>query len=82
MGRGAPSLFVFNTCSNTIREFETYRWKERLQTSAQDLNSPEQPEKANDHALDALRYFAVSYQKQGPVELPKPYTPSDSVIGI
>lgn len=58
-----PSLFIFASCSNTIREFETYRWKEKAVTQAQDLNSPEQPEKANDHAMDALRYFAVSYKK-------------------
>lgn len=33
-------------------------------TQAQDLNEPDVPEKANDHALDSLRYFAVSYSKQ------------------
>lgn len=58
---GMPSLFVFNSCVNTIREFETYRWKEKAVTQAQDLNEPDAPEKANDHAMDALRYFAVSY---------------------
>lgn len=61
---GEPKLYVFNTCSNVIREFETYRWKEKSVTQAQDLNEPEAPEKANDHAMDALRYFAVSYKKQ------------------
>lgn len=60
---GSPALYVFNTCPNTIREFETYRWKEKAVTQAQDLNEPDVPEKANDHALDALRYFAVSYNK-------------------
>jgi hypothetical protein len=58
-----PSLFIFKTCVNTIREFETYRWKERSVTQAQDLNEPDVPEKANDHAMDALRYFIVSYKK-------------------
>lgn len=58
-----PSLYVFSSCPNTIREFETYRWKEKAVTQAQDLNEPDVPEKANDHALDALRYFAVSYNK-------------------
>jgi PBSX family phage terminase large subunit len=61
---GLPKLFVFNTCTNLIREFETYRWKEKSVTQAQDLNEPDVPEKANDHAMDALRYFAVSYKKQ------------------
>ena len=60
---GMPSLFIFRTCTNTIREIETYRWKEKSVTQAQDLNAPEAPEKANDHAMDALRYFAVSYKK-------------------
>ena len=60
---GMPCLYVFSTCTNLIREFETYRWKEKSVTQAQDLNEPDVPEKANDHAMDALRYFAVSYQK-------------------
>lgn len=65
--KGLPSLFIFSGCTNTIREFETYRWKEKKVTQAQDLNEPDQVEKANDHALDALRYFAVSYKKKTPV---------------
>ena len=60
---GEPGLYVFSACTNLIREFETYRWKEKSVTQAQDLNEPDVPEKANDHAMDALRYFAVSYQK-------------------
>lgn len=62
-GQGMPKIFVFTSCTQTIREFETYRWKEKSVTQAQDLNAPEAPEKANDHAMDALRYFAVSYKK-------------------
>jgi len=51
---------------------ETYRWKEKSVTQAQDLNEPDVPEKANDHALDALRYFAVSYVKPSePYIIPK-----------
>jgi len=79
-----PSLFIFKSCVNTIREFETYRWKEKLIGQAQDLNEPDVPEKANDHAMDALRYFAVSYQKPQTInfaDLPK-YKPADSIIGI
>ena len=67
---GQPRLFISATCSNLIREFETYRWKERSVTQAQDLNMPDAPEKANDHALDALRYFACSYQKPTVYEMP------------
>ncbi len=55
--RGTPSLFVFSTCINTIREFETYRWKEKSVSQAQDLNEPDVPEKANDHCMDALSYL-------------------------
>jgi hypothetical protein len=61
--KGTPSLFIFSSCTNTIKEFETYRWKEKSVTQAQDLNEPDVPEKANDHAMDALRYFAVSYKR-------------------
>lgn len=64
-----PSLFIFSNCTNTIREFETYRWKEKAEGS--DLNNPEQPEKVNDHAMDALRYFAVSYKKQDTDSFPE-----------
>lgn len=60
---GLPKLFVFSRCINTIREFETYRWKEKAVTQAQDLNEPDAPEKANDHAMDALRYIVCSRQK-------------------
>lgn len=66
-----PSLFIFSSCTNTIREFETYRWKEKSVTQAQDLNEPDIPEKANDHALDCLRYMAVSYKKQEKYVIPK-----------
>ena len=69
--KGLPSLYVFNTCTNTIKEFETYRWKEK-KAGQEDLNEPDQPEKANDHAMDALRYFAVSYSKPDPVWTPPP----------
>lgn len=79
---GMPKLFIFTSCSQTIREFETYRWKEKSVTQAQDLNEPDVPEKANDHAMDALRYFAVSYKKHTPMTYVPEYKPADSVIGI
>jgi len=79
-----PRFKIFSTCTNLLREFETYRWREKSVTQAQDLNEPDVPEKANDHAMDALRYFAVSYKKHTPVDwdnLPK-FKPTDKVIGI
>ncbi len=57
-----PQIFVFNSCTNTIKEFESYRWKEKSTGADQDLNEPDMPEKANDHAMDALRYIVVSYK--------------------
>jgi phage terminase large subunit len=63
-GHAEPRLFIFNICPNTISEFENYRWQEKSVSQAQDLNEPDKPEKANDHAMDALRYFVVSYRKQ------------------
>lgn len=66
--RGIPSLFLFENCHNTIHEFETYRWKTKSVSQAQDLNEPDVPEKANDHAMDALSYFACSYKR--PVRTP------------
>ena len=99
---GAPALFVFSSCTNTIREFETYRWKEKPETAdvekivkivvdeqgnerevIQEIQRLKaEPEKANDHAMDALRYFAVSYRKRESFTPPQLYQPADSVIGI
>jgi hypothetical protein len=59
-----PKLFIFSSCINLIKEFETYRWQEKSVSQARDMNEPDKPEKANDHAMDALRYFTVSYRKQ------------------
>lgn len=54
---GRPRLFISKNCPNTIREFEGYRWLEHRD----ELNAKEIPEKVNDHAMDAFRYFVVSY---------------------
>jgi phage terminase large subunit len=43
-------LFVHPRCENTIREFEYYRYPE----NKDDLNDKEEPEKVNDHMMDAL----------------------------
>jgi len=79
-----PRLFVFDRCTEGIREFETYRWQEKSVTRAQDLNEPDVPEKANDHLMDALSYFMVSYRKRQEIreeDLPK-VPIRDSIIGI
>jgi PBSX family phage terminase large subunit len=53
-----PKLYLLNNCVKTIKEFETYRWREALK----ERNTPQKPEKTNDHCMDALRYFVVSYR--------------------
>ena len=57
---------IFENCYNLIREFPEYRWKD---TMNDDENSPEQPVKKNDHALDSLRYFCITREKAS--ELPE-----------
>jgi PBSX family phage terminase large subunit len=48
-GDGLPRLTVDPSCTNTINEFESYVWRE----------GKDEPVKEFDHALDALRYYAV-----------------------
>ena len=47
-GDGLPRLTVAPSCINTINEFESYVWKPEK----------DEPIKENDHAMDAIRYFA------------------------
>lgn len=60
------SLFVQNrlkihrSCVNLIHELETYAYKEKKP----DQNTPEEPIKENDHALDALRYALFMQEAQ------------------
>lgn len=46
MDGGEPRLTVDPTCTNLIRELETYEW----------MPGKDKPVKSNDHAVDALRY--------------------------
>lgn len=45
---GMPRLTVDPSCTNLIREFESYEWKPD--------RPKDEPKKENDHALDGLRY--------------------------
>lgn len=45
-------------CVNLISEFEMYSYDDEIP----EKNQKENPIKANDHALDALRYFVLMYQ--------------------
>lgn len=46
---GRPKLYIFNTCTEMIREFLLYRY-----------GQGDEPIKKDDHALDELRYFVAS----------------------
>jgi hypothetical protein len=53
----AKKFFIFDRCVNTIKEFESYRWKDKR---GHDANLPEEPLKVNDHAVDETRYMLAS----------------------
>lgn len=71
--KGSPSFFTFTTCKAFIKEIENYAWKERKENE----NDPEQPIKANDHAMDESRYFIVSNYGLFSREKERPITPSE-----
>ncbi len=58
-------LFVFDTCTNLKKEFKRYRWKDAPKSGE---DGKPAPIKTDDHALDALRYVAMS----------RPYLPKRS----
>lgn len=47
-------LLVSSRCTNTIREFESYEWRE-----SNDGQRLDQPVKKNDHCMDCCRYITV-----------------------
>jgi len=53
-GDGRPRLTIAPECVNTVAELESYCWKESRTGEYKD-----EPEKANDHACDALRYAVM-----------------------
>jgi PBSX family phage terminase large subunit len=53
-------LMINKQCINLISEFEMYSYDDQ----DGELNQKEKPLKANDHALDALRYVVSMVQKQ------------------
>jgi phage terminase large subunit len=54
-GDGRPRFTIDPACVNTIREFESYEWRETPDGYIKD-----EPIKLNDHAMDALRYGIVA----------------------
>lgn len=50
-------MLVFSdSCKNTIREFATYAWDEKAAERGED-----KPIKTEDHCMDAVRYFCMTY---------------------
>jgi hypothetical protein len=70
-----PRLFICANCEETISQFTTYRWKER---KGSEEEGKDEPVKARDHLLDALRYVVMS-RPHRPAALREPEKPlSDS----
>ena len=53
-GDGRRRLYVAPSCVNILAEFESYCWKAQRTGELKD-----EPEKVNDHAMDALRYAVM-----------------------
>lgn len=60
-GDGRPRLTVAPSCANTLSELESYVWKEGR------AGMKDEPEKVNDHAMDALRYACRAIERGGPL---------------
>jgi len=58
-GDGQRRLYVSPGCANTVAEFESYCWKQQRDGELKD-----EPDKANDHAMDALRYALMALDKR------------------
>lgn len=56
-------LRINERCENLIAEFEMYSYDEEKDG----VNQKEKPIKANDHALDALRYVLMMHQPEKPI---------------
>lgn len=52
-------LFVHQSSANILKEIKSYKYKTKGQKIA---NTPEEPLKLNDHAMDAMRYAAISFR--------------------
>jgi len=60
---GLPGLLIDHSCTGLIREFSEYSWclgETGPEMRVQNEDREPKPEKANDHALDALRYICLA----------------------
>ena len=53
-------LFIEQGSTNLLKEIKSYKYKNKGQKVT---NEPEEPLKLNDHAMDAMRYAAISFKK-------------------
>lgn len=59
-GNGLPNIYIFNTCVQLIREIKGYFW-----------GSGDAPRKADDHALDEMRYYLMTRPTKTPPKAEK-----------
>lgn len=55
---GKPRLYIFRNCVNLVRELKTYSW-----------GDGDRPVKRDDHCLDELRYYLMTFPK--PASMPE-----------
>ena len=60
---GAPGLLVAARCRNLIQEWLMYHWKKQRGTILR--NAPDEPVDYQDHAMDAMAYFATGVRRRG-----------------
>lgn len=53
-------LFIHQGSANLLKEIKSYKFKVNKNKIG---NTPEEPLKLNDHAMDAMRYAAISFKK-------------------
>ena len=68
---GLPNIYIFNTCVRLIGELKGYYW-----------GSGDTPRKADDHALDEMRYYLMSRPKNTPITPPKSAVQKDKEMMI
>ena len=68
--RGAPHLYIFNSCTDLIEEIQQYKWKQvfGMNTKPDSDEIKERPVKRNDDLVDPLRYLIMS-RPQSPQHL-------------
>lgn len=68
-------LFVYNTCIATLDEMNQYHYPEP-KPNQEGKPPKEEPEKVNDHLMDALRYALYSQPKEGIKYTASPLAPT------